>query len=125
MQHDEFVGQVQHRAHLASRGDAEKIIRVTFETLRDRLLPEAAAHLAAQLPSEIARHLLGGDHFVHLGLDDFYDRVAGRCGEDVPKARFHVRAVLETVGEAISPGAVKKLQKQLPEEYRPLLRHAA
>lgn len=121
MQHDEFVGQVQHRAHAASRGEAEKIIRVTFETLRDRLLPEAAEHLAAQLPPEIGRHILGGEMFIHLSLPQFCELVAIRYGEDVAKATLHARAVFETLGEAISPGAVKKLEKQLPEEFRALL----
>jgi uncharacterized protein (DUF2267 family) len=121
MQHDEFVGQVQHRANAASRGEAEKIIRVTFETLRDRLLPEAAEHLAAQLPPEIGRHLLGGQVFIHLSLSQFNELLAIRADEDVARATFHAQAVFETLTEAISPGAVKKLEKQLPEEFRSLL----
>ena len=120
MNHDEFVGQVQHRAHLASRGDAETIIRATFETLGERLQPSAAAHLAAQLPAELGRHLK--DHrFTHLTVHDFNERVAEREKADIEKAAFHARCVLETMSEAISPGAVRKLRLQLPAEFQPLL----
>lgn len=34
MRHDEFIGEVQHRAKLPSRGDAERATRITLETFR-------------------------------------------------------------------------------------------
>lgn len=120
MNHDEFVGQVQHRAHLPSRGDAETIIRATFETLGERLQSESAEHVAAQLPPELGRHLKHRS-FEHLSLHDFYERVAKREERDVEKSIFHARCVLDTMRTAISPGAVQKLRLQLPEEFQPLL----
>ena len=120
MNHDEFVGHVQHRAQLPSRGDAETIIRATLETLGERLLPEAAANVAAQLPPELGRHLI--DHpFAHLSVRDFNERVAVREHTDVGKAAFHARCVLDIMRTAISYGAVRKLRLQLPEEFQPLL----
>ena len=53
MEHDEFVGQVQNRARLGSRGDAERAIRATLETLAERIADGTAQNLAAQLPVEI------------------------------------------------------------------------
>ncbi len=120
MNHDEFVGQVQHRAHLPSRGDAETIIRATFETLGERLQSESAEHVAAQLPPELGRHLKDRS-FEHLSLSEFYERVAEREQRDVEKSMFHARCVLDTMRTAISPGAVQKLRLQLPEEFQPLL----
>lgn len=120
MNHDEFVGRVQHRAHLASRGAAETIIRATLETLRDRIQADSAAHVAAQLPPEIGRHLFGG-HFEHLTLQDFYGRIARRENSDPEKAAFHARCVLETVIDAISFGAARKLENQLPHEFKDLM----
>lgn len=120
MNHDEFVGQVQHLAHLPSRGDAETIIRATLETLGERLQPQAAAHVAAQLPPELGRHLR--DHaFEHLSLHDFYGRVAERQRTDVDKAAFHARCVLDALCAAVSPGTVEKMRHQLPEEFQALL----
>ena len=120
MNHDEFVGHVQHLAHLPSRGDAELIIRATFETLGERLQSESAEHVAAQLPPELGRHLRNR-RFEHLSLRDFNKRVAEREHHDVEKASFHARCVLDTLSAAISPGAVQKIRKQLPEEFQPLL----
>jgi len=120
MNHDEFVGKVQHLAHLPSRGDAELIIRATFETLGERLQSESAEHVAAQLPPELGRHLKDR-RFEHLSLRDFNERIARREHHDVEKASFHARCVLDTLSEAVSPGAVQKIRMQLPEEFRPLL----
>ena len=120
MNHDEFVGHVQHLAHLPSRGDAELIIRATFETLGERLQSESAEHVAAQLPPELGRHLKNRK-FEHLSLRDFNERVAEREHADVEKASFHARCVLDTLCGAISSGAVRKIRIQLPHEFQPLL----
>ncbi|MEH2241167.1 DUF2267 domain-containing protein [Nostoc sp.] len=37
MQHDEFIGQVQNRAHLSSRDNAELATCATLEMLAERL----------------------------------------------------------------------------------------
>lgn len=120
MNHDEFVGQVQHRAHLSSRGDAERIIRATFETLGERLPSPSAEHVAAQLPPELGRHLKDRT-FEHLSLHDFNARIAEREQDDIRKASFHARCVLDTLRSAISPGAVQRIRMQLPVEFQPLL----
>ena len=118
MTHDEFVGQVQHRAELPSRGDADKAIRAALQTLAERLQPGAAAHVAAQLPPEIGRHLLGAMECEHLGVEEFDARVARREKVGLGKAVFHARCVFDVLCEAISPGAVHKLRQQLPAEFR-------
>ena len=63
MEHDEFIGQVQHRARLGSRGDAERATRATLETLAERIADGAANNLAAQLPNEIGEHALDSPPF--------------------------------------------------------------
>lgn len=55
MKHDEIIGQVQHRAHLSSRGDAEIATRATLETLAERLAGGEVNDLASQLSAEYAR----------------------------------------------------------------------
>lgn len=57
MKHDEFIGQVQHRAHLSSRGDAELATRATLETLAERLAGREPLNAAAQLPKSLV-HLM-------------------------------------------------------------------
>ncbi len=51
MKYDEFISQVQRRANLASREEAERATRATLETLGERLAGGEAKDLAAQLPS--------------------------------------------------------------------------
>lgn len=120
MEHDQFIGQVQQRARLASRGDAERAVRATLETLADRLTKEMAEHLAAQLPIEIGHHLKGSKGFERLSLDDFFRGVSEREGVELPNAVFHTRVVIEVVGEAVTPGVLEKVRNQLPEEFERL-----
>lgn len=122
MTHDEFVGQVQSRAHLGSRGDAEAIIRSTLETLGERLEHGIASNIAAQLPPEIGRHLKTDAPFERLSLDDFFKRVHEREPKawDLPKSTYHARVVMDVLQQALSQGAVEKLRQQFPAEFEPL-----
>ena len=125
MQYDEFVGQVQNRAKLASNGEAVRAIRATLETLADRLAGGAADNLAAQLPREIGEYLrresVGelsvGERF---DLNEFFRRVAQKEQIDLPIAAYHARVVIEVVQEAVTPGEIAKIRAQLPDDYVPL-----
>ena len=119
MKHDEFVGEVQHRAQLASRGAAETAIRATLETLADRIPEATANHLADQLPREIGLHLRKGKP-ERLSLDEFYARVAARENGDIPTSVFHARVVLTMIAEAVSPGVMHKIRSEVPAAYDPL-----
>jgi uncharacterized protein (DUF2267 family) len=117
--HDEFIGQVQQRARLSSRGDAERATRVVLETLAERLGGGEPKDLASQLPPEIGRHLLHaragtGESF---SLDDFFERVSTREGVDRPDAVQHARAVIAVLQEAVSPGELDDVQSQLPPDF--------
>ena len=120
MQHDEFVGHVQNRARLASRGEALRAIRATLETLGERLAGGEAEDLAAQLPPEIGDYLREVESDGSFSLDTFFDRVAEREGTDLPVAVHHARAVVAVLQEAVSAGEMEDVRAQLPEEYNPL-----
>jgi uncharacterized protein (DUF2267 family) len=125
MNHDEFIGQVQHRARMGSRGEAETATRATLETLAERMADGAAKNLAAQLPAEIGEHLRRnspqdagtGEQF---DLDEFFRRVTEREGVDQPDAVFHARTVLEVTDQATTGGLMTKVREQFPAEYGPL-----
>lgn len=122
MKHDEFIGQVQDRARLSSRGDAERATRATLETLAERMADGAAQNLAAQLPHEIGEHLRRqaqqqegtGER---LSVDEFLDRVTEREGVDKPEAVFHARVVMEVTDEATTGGLMPKVREQFPGEF--------
>jgi uncharacterized protein (DUF2267 family) len=121
MNHDEFIGQVQHRARVDSRGAAERATRATLETLGERLTGGAAQNLAAQLPHEIGEHLRrSGPAALPVDLQGFFERVAAREDTELPAAVFHARCVIEVVGEATTGGGVEKIKDQLPDEYERL-----
>ncbi|WP_066384210.1 MULTISPECIES: DUF2267 domain-containing protein [unclassified Anabaena] len=122
MQHDEFIGQVQHRAHLSSRGDAEVATRATLETLAERIAGNEPQNAAAQLPKGIAQymqHQYAGAG-MRFSLDEFFQRVSLLENVDLPNAVHHARTVIEVLTEAISPGEIKDIRSQLPSEFDPL-----
>jgi uncharacterized protein (DUF2267 family) len=119
MKHDEFIGQVQHRARLGSRGQAERATRATLETLAEHLAGGEAKDLAAQLPLEIGEHLRGqwsaiGERF---SLEEFFRRASLREGVDLPDAILHAKAVIEVLSEAVSKGEMDDVRAQLPAEF--------
>jgi uncharacterized protein (DUF2267 family) len=65
------------------RGDAERAIRSTLETLGERIRDGLAENLAGQLPVEIGEHLRRTEAIYDLGAgerfdrDEFIARVAG------------------------------------------------
>lgn len=123
MQYDAFVGQVQHRARLASSGDAVRAIRATLETLAERLTAEESKDLASQLPREIGLFLhqpreATGQRF---HLEEFFKRVNQREQVDPADAVFHARVVFEVLGEAVSRGEMQDVIAQLPAEFQPFI----
>ena len=89
MQTDEFLGQVQNKAQLATLGDAMRATRATLETLAERLGPDEARHLAAHLPHEIQLFLAdaGMPMPERFSSAEFLLRVCAREGIDRRRAR--------------------------------------
>lgn len=120
MQHDELIGQVQQRARLGSRGEAEQATRAVLETLGARLAGGQPRTLAAQLPPEIGRHLSRHEGSAgSFGREEFIRRVADAQtpGVDEPDAAFHIRAVLSVVDEALEGAQLDDVRSQLTEDY--------
>ena len=122
MQHDEFIGQVQNRARLASRGEAEVATRAVLETLAERLAGGEPDNVAAQLPKGLAAYLQ--HDFAGTGtpysFDEFLQIACQREGVELPQATYHTRVVMEVLGEAISPGEMNDIRAQLPPEFNPV-----
>ncbi|MBO8196938.1 DUF2267 domain-containing protein [Streptomyces smyrnaeus] len=128
MQHDEFIGQVQARAHLDSRGAAEAGTRATLETLAERIPASLADHLAAQLPTELGEHLRRVEYApdvpqtgVRMTRQEFFGRVAQRAGADPPKAVHEARTVVELLEEATQGSVTEHIRQSLDEELASIL----
>lgn len=125
MDHDSFIGQVQERARLGSRGAAEDATRATLETLAERIPAGLADNVAAQLPREIGEHLLRvatsldhPDDGVRMAPGEFFARVARRVGADYPEAVQEARAVVEVMSEATDNDLVGEVSDSLDEDLR-------
>ena len=127
MQHDEFIGQVQARGKLASRGQAERAIRSVLETIGERIPDGLSNNLSAQLPHEIGEHLRrteepdqngSGEHF---DRDTFLTRVSEKSGLDRPEAVYAARVVCEVLDEATQGGVMGKVLQALPPDVRPIV----
>ncbi|NSC24937.1 DUF2267 domain-containing protein [Streptomyces albus subsp. chlorinus] len=128
MQHDEFIGQVQARAHLHSRGAAEAGTRATLETLAERIPAPMAEKLAAQLPTELGEHLRRVEYApdepntgVRMDRHEFFDRVARRARTDPPKAVHEARTVVELLEEATQGAVTERIRQSLDEETASIL----
>lgn len=123
MKYSEFLGKVQNQARFGTESDAVSAVRATLETLGERLAGGQAEHIAAQLPEEIGYYLQQGkkskdqDSFE---LDTFYERVAQREGADLPDAVYHSKIVMSVLQEAVTPGEMRDLRAQLPDEFNDL-----
>ena len=56
----------------------------------------------------------------HLTLDQFYGRIAHRENVDLEHATLHAQVVMHTIAEAVTPGLVGKMTRQLPADYAAL-----
>ncbi|MCG1003400.1 MULTISPECIES: DUF2267 domain-containing protein [Halobacterium] len=117
MKHDEFVGAVQNRAELASRGEAIRVTRAVLTTLGERLQPGEASDLAGPLPMEIDIFLHDADSGQIFDYDDFVQRVAERANADYADAAFYAQVVMDVVDEAVPESELQDVTAQLPEDY--------
>lgn len=121
MKYHDFLGQVQHRAEMATTEEAVSATRATLQTLAERVTRGQASHVAAQLPEELAVYLSDAKPKPErFSLDEFFERVAAREGADMPQSTYHARVVVEVLGEALNPDEWEELRGQLPDEYNPL-----
>ncbi len=105
MNYDEFISQVQRRANLDSREEAERATRATLETLGERLAGGEAKDLAAQLPPELAQYL----QQAYTGSQ--------REGVDLTESTYHARVVIALLSEAVTLGEIEDVRAQLPEDF--------
>jgi uncharacterized protein (DUF2267 family) len=115
------------------RKHAYRVLCATLHAVRDRVGPENAVHLGAQLPMLMRGFYYEGWHVAGTPTkarhkEDFLDYVNGDVfrglGIDPEEA---VRAVLEVMANRLDPGEVEKLIRLFPEELRslwPAARHA-
>ena len=131
MDHDAFLSEVQRRAHLGTKEEAERAAQATLETLGHRLAQagDLACNVAEQLPASLAEPLVRGarEPYKRLGLGEFFDEVGRRQGAggtaEAPEAHAceaHACAVIAVLCDALPEGSTVKIRHALPPEFAPL-----
>jgi uncharacterized protein (DUF2267 family) len=129
MEYNEFVKRVQDQADLPGPDEAAAAIKAVLGTLGEMLSPTERRHLAAQLPKSMKSSVTewmerppkekGRPH--RFGLEEFYQRVAARSDVRYPTAVRRSQAVMKVLREAIAPGELADVFRELPQEYEELL----
>ncbi|GAB2176983.1 DUF2267 domain-containing protein [Dongia sp. agr-C8] len=121
-----WLKEVMEESGLDSREDAYATLKAVFHALRDRLGPENAVHLGAQLPILLRGVFYEGWHPAktptyerHLRdfLDHLSDRLPPRLADEPELA---ARAVFNVMWRRIDSGEVAKVIKIMPHELREL-----
>jgi uncharacterized protein (DUF2267 family) len=101
---------------------AANLTRATLQILSQRISGGEARDLARQLPEELAEALRPEREMAEpFDLEVFIQRVADRALVDFEAARAGVRAVFQTLREAVTGDEFTDALAQLPQEYTTLL----
>ncbi len=122
-----WLKELERDNHCGDRHRAYTELRAVLHALRDRLLPEEAVKLGAQLPMLIRGFYYEGWHLAGKPLkyrhkEDFLNEVRKQLPPDFPDDDVEeaVRNVFRVLGNHISEGEVRHVRDELPEDIREL-----
>ncbi len=124
MRYDEFIERVRERGEFGSTEEAEAATRATLSTLGEYLTDREGPELARRLPEGVSEHLLRQppERSEIFSAEDFLQLVGEREGVNVGEARYHVRAVMDVLGEAVGREHLAGVvERQFPSEFAPIL----
>lgn len=122
----EFIRQVQSACG-GSEADAERTMRSVLAALSDRLTPEEACKLSAQLPRPMKTivHKEKRDGVQKMDREIFVARISRDLGVDIQEAKKRIRAVYGVLESAVSEGEVRHVMAQLPPPLREVMKPSA
>ena len=124
-QTQEWLKELRDNGDLADEGAALSVLRAVLHQLRDRLTPEEAVDLAAQLPL-IVRGIYfeawrpGRTPEKVRSKREFVDGVAAKLRPHTIPVEPAVRDVLSLLAHHCDPGEISDVIAQLPSELRQL-----
>ncbi len=127
---NEWLQDLMYEMGWEDRKLAYKGLRAALQTLRDRMTPEEAVHLGAQLPM-----LLRGVYYENWKLsdtpwkvrhkEDFFERMREIVVDDTLDIDYDrlTRAVFKLLRHRIAKGEVEDITSVLPQELKELWPH--
>ncbi len=121
LDYDEFLAEVQRDAELPRQQDAIRAIRAALETLAERLSGDEARDFARHLPEPVRPWLHDGEVAEPFGVEEYLERLAERESVDEGEAVRHAVAVFAALRRATGPDELRRLESELPKDFRSLL----
>jgi uncharacterized protein (DUF2267 family) len=121
VKYDAFVDLVQERAGIADRDEAQRTAVAVLQELCDRLSGKEAKDLLAQLPYQLKTAVIVSPSAQPISASEFVERLTKELEIQPDEARTRVRAVFQTIREAISLGEFRDVLMELDPEYADLL----
>jgi uncharacterized protein (DUF2267 family) len=124
-QTQEWLKELRDNGDLADEGTAYSVLRAVLHQLRDRLTPEEAVDLAAQLPLIVRGVYFEGWRPARTPEKvrtrrEFLDGVATKLRPHPIDSERAVRDVFALVAHHCDPGEVADVIAQLPDELKQL-----
>ncbi|MFW5870242.1 MAG: DUF2267 domain-containing protein [Candidatus Sumerlaeota bacterium] len=118
---NEWLSELEKELNTNDREKAYHALRVVLHTLRDRLTPQEAVDLAAQLPL-----ILRGMYFENWNIsktpvkmetrEEFMDCVNERMNNEIPERLPEmIGAVMKVLREHTTEGEINNIVSQLPK----------
>lgn len=122
----EWLQAVAERAKLEDAHRAYLVLRAVLHVLRDRVEPDVAAHVSAQLPMLVRGIFFEGwdpsKTPMRLALGDVLARVAREAGlRDAAEAQDVTRAVITVCWDELGQGTMDHLVSVLPRDFAILM----
>ena len=120
MTKDEFLGAVQQRLDLTDKTEAETATRSVLAATADRLTPEEANDLAAQLPHEMAEFIRRRRPGVQkMDRNTYIGRIQGDLDLMKPtQAEQVAKGILSVVRDAVGEGEWQDVVSQMPMDMK-------
>ncbi len=118
-----FYRKVLEETGQANREAAKRVTAGVLHALRDRLTPDEADQVAAQLPRELKTVWEAGGapgrRPVKMHRKEFYERVKAEAGlASLRESRWYTIAVFAALKEQLSPGEAEDVWAQLPKDLK-------
>jgi uncharacterized protein (DUF2267 family) len=115
-----LLNQLRTHAALETAAEAEVALEIVLHSLVRRLTPHEAKDLIAQLPSlmQAALSALPPGPDKRISRQTIEAELVQRLNVDPTRATQLMVSVWATVAQSVSPGQMKDVQSQLPDELR-------
>jgi uncharacterized protein (DUF2267 family) len=122
METKEFYQRVETRLPDGFEQDPEALTHAVLAALADRLTPDEAAELGAELPIELGDLLAEASGDGALARDEFIEDIASRLDLDDDDAEAGASAVLVSLREVLEPVvAIEQVLETLPPDLAQMM----